>query len=182
MNQALIIIDIQNDYFEGGAMPLNNPMTVASKAKELLTFYRESQKPIIHIQHLAARPELKFMLEGTHGQKIHSSVEPKHGERIITKNYPNSFAGTELSEVLDELSITHVVLAGMMTHMCISSTARSALEYGLNTTIAHDACATCDLSIFEQIIPAKEVHLTALAEVSSIANIVSSEDIISRLQ
>jgi nicotinamidase-related amidase len=178
MNQVLIIIDIQNDYFEGGAMPLSNPIAAANNAKELLTFYRESNRPVIHIQHLSARPELKFMLKGTEGQKIHSSVEPKEGERIITKNYPNSFAGTELCEVLNELGITHVVLAGMMTHMCISSTARAALEYGLNTTIAYDACATCDLSIFEQVIPAKKVHLTALAEVSNIANILSSEDII----
>lgn len=179
MNQALIIIDIQNDYFEGGAMPLNDPITAANNAKQLLTFYREAHKPIIHIQHLAARPELNFMLEGTQGQRIHSSVAPIQGECIITKNYPNSFAGTELSEVLDELGITHVVLAGMMTHMCISTTARAALEYGLNTTIAHDACATCDLSIFEQVIPAKQVHLTALAEVSNIANIVSTKVLIS---
>ncbi|WP_428794007.1 isochorismatase family protein [Vibrio nomapromontoriensis] len=138
------------------------------------------QKNIIHIQHLAAKPELGFMLEGTKGQQIHSSVKPLEGETLIIKRYPNSFAGTNLNNVLSELGVTDVVLAGMMTHMCISSTARATVEYGLNATIAHDACTTCSLSIFEQMIPAQQVHLTALAEVSNIVNLLNSDEIINR--
>jgi nicotinamidase-related amidase len=178
MKQALIIIDIQNDYFEGGAMPLNHPEKAAKNAAKLLRYFRESEKPIIHIQHMAAKPELGFMLEGTEGQKIHSSVEPKDEETIIIKHYPNAFASTNLHDVLVDWGITDVVLVGMMTHMCISSTARATIEYGLNATIAYDACTTCSLPIFEQIIPAEQVHLTALAEVSNIAKLLSSDDVI----
>ncbi|GAB2647367.1 cysteine hydrolase family protein [Vibrio panuliri] len=178
--QALILIDIQNDYFEGGAMSLKEPVKAAENARKLLHHFRQNGKAIVHVQHLAATPELGFMLEGTDGQKIHSSVTPLEGEPVITKHYPNSFAATNLSDVLNELEVTEVVLVGMMTHMCVSSTARATIEYGLKTIIAHDACATCDLSIFDQTIAAQVVHQTALAEVANIADILSVEEVIRR--
>ncbi|ROV60598.1 cysteine hydrolase [Vibrio ponticus] len=175
--QALIIIDIQNDYFEGGAMTLFEPSKAALNAQKLLTHFRQTEQPIIHIQHLAASPELGFMLEGTEGQKIHPIVAPKDGETVIIKHYPNAFAATNLAQVLNEQGITDVVLAGMMTHMCVSSTARATIEYGLKATIAHDACATCALPLFDQVIPAEVVHQTALAEVANIAQILSVSEI-----
>ncbi|GAK84530.1 isochorismatase [Vibrio ponticus] len=174
MNQALIIIDIQNDYFAGGAMPLSNPEAAADNAKLLLEHFRQQGKPVIHVQHLAAPPELGFMLPGTEGQKIHPSVAPNEGETVVIKHYPNAFASTNLHQVLVELGVTEVVLVGMMTHMCVSSTARATIEYGLKTTIAHDACATCALPIFDEVIPADNVHKTALAEVSNIAQLVTT--------
>ncbi|WP_194435721.1 cysteine hydrolase family protein [Vibrio fluminensis] len=177
--QALIIIDIQNDYFEGGAMTLFEPTKAALNAQKLLAHFRQTGQPVVHIQHLAASPELGFMLEGTEGQQIHPLVAPTDSETVIVKHYPNAFAATNLSTVLSELGVTSVILAGMMTHMCVSSTARATIEYGLKATIAHDACATCALPIFDQVVPAEVVHQTALAEVANIAQLQSVDDIIS---
>ncbi|MEZ9232895.1 cysteine hydrolase family protein [Vibrio amylolyticus] len=180
-NQALVIIDIQNDYFSGGALPLHEPVEAAQKAAKLIERYRTSGLPVIHIQHLAARDDLGFMLEGTKGQEIHSSVEPIAGEVVIIKHFPNAFAKTELSDVLTRLNITDIVVAGMMTHMCVSSTIRASLEHGIKTIVVHDACATCDLEVLGKKIPADTVHHTALAEIATIAKISSCEEVISDL-
>ncbi|EGU43183.1 isochorismatase family protein [Vibrio ichthyoenteri ATCC 700023] len=175
---ALIIIDIQNDYFEGGAMPLHNPQAASHQAAKLIKHFRAQNKPVIHVQHLAASEALGFMLEGTKGQEIHPSVVPVAPEKVIIKHYPNSFAKTELESVLQALEVTEIIVAGMMTHMCVSSTVRASLEYGLQATVVHDACASCDLTILGQTIDADNVHVTALAEIANIAKISSCEEVL----
>ena len=170
-NTALILIDIQNDYFDGGALELANADQAAKNASSLLNIFRTRQLPIIHIQHETLQPEMGFMLPGTRGQQIHSSVAPNEGEICLTKHYPNAFWNTVLEEVLKEQNITHAVVAGMMTHMCVSTTIRAAMERGFQVTAIQDACATRTLSLNNEEIPADVVHQTALAELTLIANI-----------
>ncbi|WP_104401640.1 cysteine hydrolase family protein [Vibrio penaeicida] len=170
-NTALVLIDIQNDYFEGGALPLENPIEAATKAQQLLNEFRNADRPIIHIQHLAANSELGFMLPDTKGQEIHSTVIPKSQETVLTKHYPNSFWETDLESTLRQFGVEHVVIAGMMTHMCVSTTTRAAMERGFQTTVIQDACATRALELGDKTIPAYIVHETALAELTLLANI-----------
>ena len=154
---ALIVIDIQNDYFKGGNMPLHEPEAAANQAAKLLTTFRQSHLPIVHIQHEAAKPDMSFMQPNTLGQAIHHSVKPLEHETVILKHFPNAFWQTELEEVLKAQHIDSLILCGMMTHMCISATARAGMERGYNILIAQDACATTALSLGDKLIDAETV-------------------------
>ena len=163
MNKALMLIDIQNDYFENGANPLINASQAADKAKELLHYFREQQLPVIHIKHLSVRPDATFFIPDTQGAEIYHTLQPIDGEKVIVKNYPNSFRNTELLEYLKSLEVDELVICGMMTHMCVDATVRAAKDFGFNCRLVADACATKDLEILGMKIKAEQVQLSFLA-------------------
>lgn len=177
-NTALVIIDIQNDYFPGGALTLDGAVVAAEKASHLLNIFREQKLPIVHIQHESLDPETGFMLPGSVGQEINDIVKPKQSETLFTKYYPNAFWQTELESNLKGLSVQHLVIVGMMTHMCVSSTARAAMERGFLTTLIQDACATRALEFEGTEISGETVHKTALAELTLISQITSLNDFV----
>lgn len=163
MKNALIIIDIQNDYFDMGAMALVNSENACENAKLILEQFRAVNLPVIHIQHIASRPDATFFLTNTKGAEIHKTVYPIENEKIISKHYPNSFRETTLLEYLKGEQITDLVICGMMTHMCVDATTRAAKDLGFNITLIGDACATKDLGINGQIIEAENVQNSFLA-------------------
>ena len=167
MKQALLIIDIQNDYFEGGTMTLVNPDKACENAKLILEKFRKENLEIIHIQHIATRPNATFFLPDTFGAQIHENVLPKGNEKVIIKHFPNSFRETGLLNYLNENKITDLVICGMMTHMCIDATTRAAKDYGYNCTLIDDACATRNLTINQESVNANEVHNAFLAALNS---------------
>jgi hypothetical protein len=124
MTKALLLIDIQNDYFPGGAMELAESSIVGEKAGRLLHAFRQKAQPIIHIQHISAREGATFFLPYTDRVKIHESVAPLATETLFQKRYPNSFRETPLLLHLHKHQITTLVIAGMMTHMCIDTKRR----------------------------------------------------------
>ncbi len=130
MTTALLIIDIQNDYFPGGAMELVSAPAAANQAAKLLATFREKARPVIHVQHIAARVGATFFLPNTPGAEIHESVRPGRGEPVFQKHFPNSFRDTRLLEYLRNRDISHLVICGMMTHMCIDTTTRAAADHG----------------------------------------------------
>jgi nicotinamidase-related amidase len=177
MTTALLLIDIQNDYFPGGKMELEGSLEASLQARKVLTFFREKGLPVVHIQHLAARPEATFFLPDTEGVKIHQHVEPLPAEVVFIKNYPNSFRNTPLLDHLINQQVNKVVVGGMMTHMCVDATVRAAFDYGLEVTVIQDACATRALAFGEQVIPAAQVHGAFLAALNFIyAQVVSAGD------
>ncbi|MDR3684999.1 MAG: cysteine hydrolase family protein, partial [Geothrix sp.] len=163
MTQALLLIDLQNDYFPGGAMELVGSPEAGLRAGTLLQAFRRAGRPIVHIQHLAARPGATFFLPGTPGAEIHPSAAPLPGEIVFQKHFPNSFRDTPLLEHLRGLEITQLVLAGMMTHMCIDTTVRAAFDLGFQCQLAGDACATRDLARQGLAVPAAQVQTAFLA-------------------
>jgi nicotinamidase-related amidase len=163
MNTALILVDLQNDYFPGGKMELEDSLEASLQARKVLTLFREKGRPVVHIQHIAARPGATFFIPNTEGVKIHQNVEPMPGEAVFRKNYPNSFRGTPLLDHLQSKQIDKIVVCGMMTHMCVDATVRAAFDYGLQVTVVHDACATRALTFGDQTIPAAQVHGAFLA-------------------
>ena len=163
---ALLLIDIQNDYFAGGANPLSGSEEASEKACEILNHFRYNHLPVIHIQHTASRPGSTFFLPGTVGAEIHVNVQPTPSERIIEKHYPNSFRETSLKQHLTEMQIENLVVCGMMTHMCVDATVRAAKDFGYNCTVISDACATKTLSIQGTTVEATDVHLSFLAALS----------------
>ncbi len=157
--KALIIIDIQNDYFENGAIELVNPIEASLKARQVIDSFREKNLPIVHIQHLSADPtNMPIFIPGTFGSEIHENVKPLEGEKVIQKYYPNSFRETGLLDYLKENEVTELVITGMMTHMCIDATTRAGFDFGYTCTVIGDACASRDLEINEKTVKAEDVH------------------------
>jgi len=179
MNQALLIIDIQNDYFPGGAMELVGSPAAGAQAGKLLQAFRQKARPVVHIQHVSTRPGATFFLPNTPGVQIHQSVAPKAGESVLQKNFPNSFRDTPLLEHLRKNQITQLVIAGMMTQMCVDSSTRAAADLGFQCVLAHDACATKNMAFGGRSVPAQDVQTAFLAALNGLFAKVQSADEIS---
>jgi len=176
MKQALLIIDIQNDYFPGGAMELDGAEAAGAKAGAALAAFRARRLPVIHVRHLSLRPGATFFLPGTRGTEIHASVAPAAGEPVIEKNFPNSFRGTDLKERLDRAGMKHLVVAGMMTQMCVDSSVRQAADLGYKVTLLADACATRAQSFGGERVPAAQVQTAFLAALNGLFAKVQPSD------
>jgi nicotinamidase-related amidase len=160
---ALLIIDIQNDYFPSGKMELEGPDAAAAHASSILQRFRREKLPVIHVRHLSTRPGSTFFIPGTEGAEIHAKVTPLPGETVVEKNFPNSFRNTELKAVLDSQQIKNLVVVGMMTHMCVDSSVRQAADLGYKVTLLGNACATRAQTYAGETIPARQVHAAFLA-------------------
>jgi len=179
MTTALLIVDIQNDYFPGGAMELDGADAAAGKASVLLAAFRERGRPIVHMQHVSVRPGATFFLPDTRGADIHESVLPAAGETVFRKHFPNSFRETGLLEHLRGAGISQLVIAGMMTHMCIDTTTRAAADAGFGCSLAHDACATRALSFNGLRVRAEDVQAAYLAALNGpFARVSAAEELI----
>jgi len=162
---ALIIIDIQNFYFPGGAAELSEPGKAGEQAKQLLAFFRENHGLVAHVRH-------NFEPRG----EINDLVKPIDGEKIFSKNDVNAFLNTGLNEYLHKNDIKNVVLCGMQTHMCLEAATRAAHDLGYKCTVVEDACTTRDLKYGDHTISAKDVHYSTLATLKSYAKIVTLKD------
>jgi len=175
---ALLVIDIQNDYFPGGAMELEAADAAGAKAGIALEKFRKSGDPVIHVRHLSVRPGSTFFLPGTRGAEIHQAVAPLGAETVIEKNFPNSFRGTRLEQTLKESGIKNLVVAGMMTHMCVDATVRHAADLGYKITLLGDACATRAQSYAGEKVPARQVHAAFLAALNGFyAKVVDTHEL-----
>jgi nicotinamidase-related amidase len=174
--KALLLIDIQNDYFPGGAAELVNADDALKNAEKLLNSFRKSQLPVIHVQHINVRPGATFFLPDTEGAQIHKLLTPKENECLVTKNYPNSFYKTSLLQYLTTNGITELVVGGMMTHMCVDTTVRAAKDHDLSVTLISDACATKDLIFVGSPVPAAQVQAAFMAALSGMfAEVTTAE-------
>lgn len=168
MTRALLIVDIQNDYFPGGAMELEGSEQAGERAGALLRAFRQKARPVVHMQHVSTRPGATFFLPNTRGVEIHASVAPAAGETVIQKSFPNSFRDTRLLEHLRQLKVAELVIAGMMTQMCIDTTTRAAADLGFQCFLAHDACATRALTFGGTTVPAAQVQAAFLAALNGL--------------
>ncbi len=177
MKRALLLVDIQNDYFTGGAMQLVGMEAAAGKAGTLLQMFRERSEPVFHVRHLSKRAGATFFLPDTPGAEIHPAVEPLPAEPVVTKYFPNSFRGTNLLDLLKKEEVGHLVICGAMSQMCIDATTRAAFDLGFKCTVIEDACATRNLSFKGEVIPAWAVHGAFMAALQGIyAEVVSAGD------
>lgn len=179
---ALIIVDLQNDYFKGGKWELEGTEAAAEKAALLLAHFRENQLPIVHIRHEFPTPDAPFFVKDSEGVKPHSSMQEREGESVVIKHQINSFRDTHLKDVLDNLEVDNVLICGAMSHMCIDAVARAANDYAYNCTVAHDACATLSLEFNGVVVPADYVHAAFMASLDfAYAKVASTDEILSEL-
>jgi nicotinamidase-related amidase len=165
--RVLLLIDIQNDYFPDGANPLEGPEAAARNAARLLQAFRAADEPVVHLQHIWADQSATYMRPETDGIEIHPMVAPVEGEPVIRKSFANGFHSTTLHDELEAAGAEHLVIAGMMTSMCVDATVRAAADLGYEVSVAHDACATMALTFDGAEVPADYVQaafLAALAE------------------
>jgi nicotinamidase-related amidase len=175
---ALLVIDIQNDYFPGGAMELEGADAAGAKAGAALKRFREKGLPVIHVRHLSTRPGATFFLPGTKGAEIHAAVAPKAGEAVIEKNFPNSFRATTLEAELKKHGVKELVVAGMMTHMCVDASVRHAADLGYKVTLLGDACATRAQTYGGEKVPARQVHAAFLAALNGFyAKVINAHEL-----
>ncbi|MGE8497958.1 MAG: cysteine hydrolase family protein [Pseudomonas sp.] len=174
---ALIVVDIQNDYFPGGLWTLSKVEAAAAKAAEVIAAFRASGDLVVHIRHEFTSNDAPFFRPGSEGAKLHPSVINKPEEPVVLKHYINSFRETELKPVLDQHGIDTVVVVGNMSHMCVDGITRAAVDFGYNTTVLHDACATLDLEFNGVKVPAEYVHAAFMAALSfGYAPVISTAD------
>lgn len=162
---ALIIIDIQDFYFPGGAAELVEPENAAEQAKVLLNYFRENKGLVVHVKH-----------EFSPGGEINQLVKPIDNEKVISKKEVNAFLNTDLNDYLRQNHIKYVTLCGMQTHMCLEAGTRAAHDLGYKCTVVENACATRNLKFEENTISAKDVHYSTLATLKSYAKVVNLEE------
>lgn len=181
---ALILIDIQKGFedteYWGGHR--NNPDAEANAGK-LLHFWRQINGPIFHVRHCSTNPDSR-LVEGQAGNDLQEVVKPLKGETVIKKNVNSAFMGTDLKERLDNSGIKKLVIAGLTTDHCISSTARMAGDYGFETFVISDATATFDkFGLDGQRISAEFIHETALASLQDeFASVINLDELMKRLK
>ncbi len=182
MNTALIIVDIQNDYFPEGKMPLVGPIEASQQAVRLLDRFRATQRPIIHIQHLAVRPGATFFCPARPARISIRTCSRWPMRTIVQKNFPNSFRETPLLEVLREKQINHLIICGMQTNMCVDAITRAAADFGFECVVAADACAARNLTFDGVTVPADQVHHAFLAALNgSYAKVLKVDQIVEQL-
>ncbi|RWU18173.1 cysteine hydrolase [Pseudomonas alkylphenolica] len=174
---ALIVIDIQNDYFPGGKWTLVGAERAADNAARILAATRGKGDLVVHVRHEFESSDAPFFTPGSEGAQIHPKVAPQDNEPVVLKHKVNSFLNTNLKAVLDEHKVEAVTVIGSMSHMCIDGFTRAAADLGYSVTVIHDACASRDLEFNGQTVPAAHVHAAYMASLAfAYAQVVSTAD------
>jgi len=162
---SLVLIDFQEEY-RLGALPLPGVEQALTVAASMLRLAREHGVPVFHIMHETAPGAPVFDPTGPMAA-IMPAVAPREGEAVVAKTRPNAFAATDLHAKLKATGREELIVIGLMTHMCLSSTVRAALDLGYRSTVVAAACATRDLPrLGSGVVKASELHRTALAELA----------------
>ncbi len=179
--QALVVVDIQNDYFPGGRWTLSGVEAAAAQAAQVIERFRERGDLVVHIRHEFQDDNAPFFRPGSEGAQLHASVSNREDEPVVLKHFISSFRETELEAVLDHHGIEALVVVGNMSHMCVDGITRAAVDLGYDTTVLHDACATLDLSFNGVSVPAAQVHAAFMAALAfGYAQVISTQDYLGR--
>ncbi|REJ96713.1 MAG: cysteine hydrolase [Planctomycetota bacterium] len=160
MGRALLVIDVQNEYFTG-ALPITHPAGHLEKILEVMDA-AEGKIPTFVVQHHFPSPEMPFFRKNTEGWQLHPEIVARPYESLIEKTLPGSFTGTNLEDELRQRSIDTVTITGYMTHMCCDTTARQAAHRGLKVEFLSDATGTLPLSNEAGDVTAEELHRSIL--------------------
>ncbi len=159
-NSVLVIIDAQREYVDG-TLPLNGIGESLTEASKLLARARAAGTPVVHVLHRGGAA--LFDPNGPYFPEV-APLAARPGETVVEKTLPNAFAGTGLQAALTRTGRTNLIVVGYMTHMCVSSTVRAALDLGYRTTVVAGATATRDLPDGRGgILPAQAIQAASLA-------------------
>ena len=175
--RALVLIDIQNDYFPGGRWTLTGIAAAADNAAKLLAAARKAGDLVVHVRHEFPTADAPFFAPGSAGAQIHPKVDTVGGEAVVLKHHVNAFRETDLKALLDRHGVEEVVICGAMSHMCVDAGARAASDLGYRCVVVHDACATRDQEFEGAVVPAAQVHAAFMAALRfGYARLVTTEE------
>lgn len=175
--RALIVIDLQNDYFPGGKWTLSGVEEAAANAARLIAATRADGGHIVHIRHEFPTSDAPFFAPGSTGAEIHPTVASRADEPVVLKHQINSFRDTDLKSILDGWAVDEVVICGAMSHMCVDACTRAAADFGYKVTVIHDACASRDLVFGGVTVPAAHAHASFMAALGfAYATLMSTDD------
>ena len=161
MKEALLVIDVQNEYFTG-KLPITWPPKSLENILTAMDYAHASHVPVVVIQHTNLAPEAMTLRKGTTGWELHDEVKRRHADVLIEKNLPGSFTGTNLEEWLQERKISTVTIAGYMTQMCCDTTARQAFHRKYAVNFLADATGTLSVTNSAGTITDADLHRAIL--------------------
>lgn len=175
--RALVLIDVQNDYFPSGKWPLSGIESAADNAAKLLAAARAAGDLVVHVRHEFPSADAPFFVPGSDGAQTHPKVRGRDGEPVVLKHHVNSFRETDLKAILDRHGVEEVVICGAMSHVCVDAGTRAASDLGYRCVVVHDACATRDQEFEGAVVPATQVHAAFMAALGfGYARLVSTRD------
>ena len=174
--RALVLIDLQRDYFPGGLCTLHRADEAVEKAAQVLEAARAAGDYVVHVHHEFQSDDAPFFRPGSEGAFIHDRVKPLDGEDTVLKHQVNAFLETNLKELLDARGITYITFVGMMSHMCIDAATRAASDFGFSNIVIEDACATFDQEFGGRVVPAEDVHAAYMSALSFAYATVTTAD------
>lgn len=176
MKLGLIIIDVQNDYFEGGQMALENTSQTLTNILKVKEFFENNNLPIYLIQPVNDS-ESTFFKSGSFGAEIHASLSSIiTSSQLIVKQFPNSFLNTNLENRLKKAAVEQIVIVGMMTHMCVDSTTRAAKELGYEPILIRDCCTTRSLTFQSETVSMNDVQTVFFSALSNFSKVITVTD------
>jgi nicotinamidase-related amidase len=162
MKRALLVIDVQNEYFEGGLLPITHPAAHLDNVLRVMDAATDAGVDVVVVRHTSTQPERPFFRRGTPGWELHPQVAARPCAHRVEKELPGSFTGTDLEAWLRGRGIDTVTIAGYMTHMCCDTTARQAAHLGLKVEFLSDATGTLPVKNSAGEVTAEELHRSTL--------------------
>ncbi len=179
--RALLVIDVQNEYFSGG-LPITYPHNHLDNILNVMDNATEADVPVVVVQHTFLTDELPLFQRGTPEWELHGEVAERPHDFHVEKNLPGSFTNTDLEAWLRKHAIDTVTIAGYMTHMCCDTTARQAVHRGFNVEFLSDATGTLALENQAGQVTDEELQRSILcAQQMLLSEVIASHDWLQRL-
>jgi len=158
MKRALIVVDVQNEYFEGGALPITYPSNSFERIKEAIAAAQKAGVFTVFVQHTSLKENAGAFVRGSHLWEFHDEIKGLTPDLVIEKNHASSFVGTDLNYRLRSLGIDTIAIVGYMTQNCCDATARDASQLGFNVEFLSDTNGTLAFSNNAGEVSAEELH------------------------
>lgn len=161
---ALLVIDFQNEYFSG-KMPIPDGKKALDNAKRLIALADLRKMPVYHVQHVTPAGAPIFAEDGS-TVAFHPDIQPAAHHKVVKKSNVSVFQGTDIDAQLKAAGIKTLLIAGLMTHACVSGAARDAAPLGYEVIVAADAAATRDIDLADGVVGHAELHRASLATIA----------------
>ncbi len=182
MKRALLVIDVQNEYFAGGALPITYPTNHLQNILEVMDAAQAAGVTTIVIRHHQPDPNSPLFCKGSKNWELHPEVAKRPCDLLIDKTLPGSFTATQLEAFLRERDIETVTITGYMTQICCDTTARQAMHRGFKVEFVSDATGTLDLENSAGSIGAADLQKAILvSQQMFISEVISKDEFLSRL-
>lgn len=181
MKRALLVIDVQNEYFTG-KLPLTHPPGSLDNVLRIMDAATRVQMPVAVIQHAALAPNSPVFRQGSAEWELHPEVARRHRDTLIAKNWPDSFHDTTLGDWLKQQDADTVAICGYMTQMCCDTTARRAFHLGYGVEFIADATATLAIEGLAGKVSAEELHRAIVAVQGRFSTVLTTDDWIKRVE